>query len=525
MDGDSMEDEEEEEDIKMKAEETEYFELEDELNFSDDDDEEEDFDDEKDDKSTSADALQEYEEDEEDLTYTIKNPDSDISHLGESDYDSPGTVELVLTRRTYRVGQSYYASKDKSIIYIISMIHPLPRQAACQKYIMMEKSFVCPKGEEGTYLRMEDVVLDLPLLKLPCKTSFNKFSMRYKQDDDKQRSFAYYNETGKIQHHVTGRPKALDMFAGAGGMSLGLEKYFDVKWAVDNDHLAAATLRANKTSDVKVYDEDAKSFLKKSVQGNQCYPQSGEPDHIHWSPPCKGFSRANRNGGKNDEKNNKQTLLFIKAIKHYQPQTASYENVPGLVMPDYKRYLQFVVANLLHMNYQVRVQVLVSSDYGDPQKRRRLILFAARGDCILPTMPEPTHGIGGGLLPIKTCKDALHMLEKHTPSSSKSSGSILLGNKIIFNHIIPGKKTDEEDFTLIEDEPSRTILARARPHRHYNGKRYISVREAACLQSFPITHQFHGSLTNQYAQVGNAVPVHLSTAIARSVAIVHGCPV
>ena len=289
--------------------------------------------------------------------------------------------------------------------------------------------------------------------------------------------------------------------------------------------MAAATLRANKTSDVKVYDEDAKSFLKKSVQGNQCYPQSGEPDHIHWSPPCKGFSRANRNGGKDDEKNNKQTLLFIKAIKHFQPQTASYENVPGLVMPDYKRYLQFVVANLLHMSYQVRVQVLVSSDYGDPQKRRRLILFAARSDCILPTMPKPTHGIGGGLLPIKTCKDALHMLEKHTPSSSKSSGSILIGNKIIFNHIIPGKKTEEDDFTLIEGEPSRTILARARPHRHYNGKRYISVREAACLQSFPITHQFHGSLTNQYAQVGNAVPVHLSTAIARSVAIVHGCPV
>jgi len=237
MDGDSMEEEEEEEDTKMKAEETEYFELEDELNFSDDEDEEEDFDDEEDDKSTSADEFQEYEEDEGEFADKIKNPDTDVSHLGESDYDSPGTVELVLTRRTYRVGQSYYASKDKSIIYIISMIHPLPRQAACQKYIMMEKSFVCPKGEEGTYLRMEDVLLDLPLLKLPCKTSFNKFSMRYKQDDDKQRSFAYYNETGKIQHHVTGRPKALDMFAGAGGMSLGLEKYFDVKWAVGELYL------------------------------------------------------------------------------------------------------------------------------------------------------------------------------------------------------------------------------------------------------------------------------------------------
>ena len=232
MDGDSMEDEEGEEDTKVKAEEAEYFELEDELNFSDDEDEEEDVEEEDDKSISAADELQEYEEDDGDLTDSIKNPDADISHLGESDYDSPGTVELVLTRRTYRVGQSYYASKDKSIIYIISMIHPLPRQAACQKYIMMEKSFVCPKGEEGTYIRMEDIVLDLPLLKLPCKRSFKKFPMRYEHDGDKQRSFAYYNETGKIQHHLTGRPKALDMFAGAGGMSLGLEKYFDVKWAV-----------------------------------------------------------------------------------------------------------------------------------------------------------------------------------------------------------------------------------------------------------------------------------------------------
>ena len=91
-------------------------------------------------------------------------------------------------------------------------------------------------------------------------------------------------------------------------MSLGLEKYFNVKWVVDNDHMAAATLQANKTSsDVQIYTEDVKTFLKKSFQGNPCYPATGDVDHIHASPPCKGFSRANRSGGKgkNDMMNNK----------------------------------------------------------------------------------------------------------------------------------------------------------------------------------------------------------------------------
>lgn len=186
--------------------------------------------------------------------------------------------------------------------------------------------------------------------------------------------------------------------------------------------------------------------------------------------------------------------MFIKAIKHFRPKTVSYENVPGLVLAEYKRYLQCVVASLLQLGYQVRVKVLTSSSYGDPQKRRRLILLAARSDCLLPQMPTVTHG--PGLLPIKTCKEALQMFEKHEPTSRKSSGSVLIGNNTVFNHIIPGhnKVRQDEDFELIEDEPSRTILARARPHCHYNGKRYISVREAASLQSFPITYQFFGSL-------------------------------
>ena len=178
----------------------------------------------------------------------------------------------------------------------------------------------------------------------------------------------------------------------------------------------------------------------------------------------------------------------------------------------------------MQIGYQLRVKVLSSEKYGDPQRRRRLIILAARNDVKLPDMPEPTHG--HDLLPIMTCKDALQKFEGELPTKSKSCGAVRIGDAIVYNHIIPRQKPGvNDDYELIEDQPSRTILARSRPHIHYNGERFISVREAACLQSFPATYRFFGSTANQYSQVGNAVPVKLSTAIARSVAVVHGCAV
>jgi DNA (cytosine-5)-methyltransferase 1 len=229
--------------------------------------------------------------------------------------------------------------------------------------------------------------------------------------------------------------------------------------------------------------------------------------------------------------------------------TGTFENVPGLILKDYKRYLQSMVTGLLRMSYQVRVAVLTASLYGDPQNRRRLILWAARKDCVLPSLPIETHG-PDGRYPLNTCKDALQALEEHNTMSPRSSGVVSIksmknnnnngggggggGATTIYNHICPklkkGNNNDNTDhhqhdnFVLHEHEPSRTILARARPHIHYKFDRFITVREAACLQSFPPTFQFFGSLSNQYSQVGNAVPVKLATAVARSVAEVHDLP-
>ena len=87
------------------------------------------------------------------------------------------------------------------------MIQPVPRKAVCFKYMRTSNTFVCPVGEEDSYVLIsEEYVIDLSLLKVPCKAPVKTFGMRYEQADENQRAFAYYNETGKILHHPTGRP-------------------------------------------------------------------------------------------------------------------------------------------------------------------------------------------------------------------------------------------------------------------------------------------------------------------------------
>lgn len=81
---------------------------------------------------------------------------------------------------------------------------------------------------------------------------------------------------------------AVDLFSGAGGMSLGMEKYFNVRWVVDNNEQACSTLNSNKKDpNVLIYTEDVKKFLLQSIKGNPCYPKVGDVDHIHASRETK----------------------------------------------------------------------------------------------------------------------------------------------------------------------------------------------------------------------------------------------
>ena len=215
---------------------------------------------------------------------------------------------------------------------VLTLSLPIYNIYSSHKYMKMKSCFACPKGKEEMFIQFsEEVTLDLTLLQTfqPSKAQVKKFPLKY-EESEKQRSFSYYdgNGTAKVLHHPTGKPTVLELFAGVGGMSIGLENAgFDVKWVVDSNHLAVTTLAANRRNpgDVNVYAEKLSTFLKSCIKQSPAYPKPGEVDHIHASPPCKGFSRANRNGGKDDSMNNKVRSWYIADIL-----TSSFADIRSL---------------------------------------------------------------------------------------------------------------------------------------------------------------------------------------------------
>jgi len=245
--------------------------------------------------------------------------------LRKSEYNKPGTAELLLNRKCYRVGQSYYESDGvvfQSVILSLQCIFPAKRQALCDQFIRIEDTFTVPSGMEGCYVETKEKrTIELSKLKQPCK-SFQKCPFKY-DGNKKGKQFAYYYDHGKVVHcFPKSRPSSLELFAGVGGMALGLHNAgFHVKWAVEINSDAAATLRANsQEADMRIYVEKVETFISSSKRGSGAYPKPEEVDHIHASPPCKGFSRANRNGGKSDWRNNKVS-----------PASPSMKRVPRLL--------------------------------------------------------------------------------------------------------------------------------------------------------------------------------------------------
>jgi DNA (cytosine-5)-methyltransferase 1 len=314
------------------------------------------------------------------------------------------------------------------------------------------------------------------------------------------------------------KPAALDMFAGCGGMGRGLKAAgFHCKYHVEKDPSAVATLRCNHRVDDEeaiIFEEDVNLFLQKVQDKKPAYPQMGDVDHVHASPPCQGFSSANRNGGRNDKTNNALTKTFTRAVELFRPRTASMENVTGILSDknDNIDHLKWVVAELMILGYQVRVTILNSAEFGDPQNRIRVILFAAQNAYKLPDAPKPTHGEKGKA--IVTVKDVLHDLESVKPELG--SGMVVLPNgKVVEHHNEEG--TDLAEMALLNKNKPAATVRKTNGMQHYALPRGVTVRERARIQSFPDHYLFCGKPTERNDQIGNAVPFNLARAVASSI--------
>jgi DNA (cytosine-5)-methyltransferase 1 len=185
-------------------------------------------------------------------------------------------------------------------------------------------------------------------------------------------------------------PSVLDLFAGCGGLSVGLETAgFSTKWACEWDADAAATFAASHPN-TQLWSEDANSFLIRTANREAGTPQRGEVDLIAGGPPCQGFSGYNRFRGPEDPRNSLvETYLSFVDLLH--PRYVLMENVPGMLQMEGGKTARMILGALESMGYQVKLGILQAGHYGLPQNRWRVFVLAARQGERLPEFPVPTH--------------------------------------------------------------------------------------------------------------------------------------
>lgn len=338
------------------------------------------------------------------------------------------------------------------------------------------------------------------------------------------------------------KPTVIDLFCGCGGLSYGfIEAGFEVLLGVDNWKDAITTFE-NTHKNAKgivadLFKETPKEIANKSGVRNA--------DVIIGGPPCQGFSIA----GKRiiDDERNKLYKSFVSFVEFYKPKVFLMENVPNIVSMGQGIVKDSIIKDFEKLGYKVVYKVLLASDYGVPQNRRRAIFVGTQKKTKF-VFPEPT------MKNVVTTKDAISDLpEKSMKDGSRyklepksdyqkliRKNSICIYNHEITNHnehttsiisLVPDggnykdlpknlQKTRNVNIAwtrLNSKKPSFTIDTGHRHHFHYKFNRVPTVRESARIQSFPDTFVFLGSKTSQYKQVGNAVPPILAKELAKEI--------
>lgn len=226
--------------------------------------------------------------------------------------------------------------------------------------------------------------------KMTGKEVFVNYNYKY-VDEDKLQYIPSYKKISPLN--------CLDIFAGCGGLSKGLEDsgLIKSKWAIECDDKAASAFYLNNPEST-VFVEDCNHLLKLAMSGNtknnkdQSIPQKGEVEFICGGPPCQGFSGMNRfNSGQYSLFKNSLIVSFLSYIDYYRPRYFVMENVRNFVSFKRSMVLKLTLRCITRMGYQCTFGILQAGNFGVPQTRRRLIIMAAAPGEQLPFYPEPTH--------------------------------------------------------------------------------------------------------------------------------------
>ncbi len=324
---------------------------------------------------------------------------------------------------------------------------------------------------------------------------------------------------------------AIELFAGAGGLALGVENAgFHTLALIEIDKDAANTLRTNRP-EWNIICNDIADISPLNLT-EYFHLQPGELDMLSGGAPCQAFSYAGKRLGLEDARG---TLFYHYAIflQKLQPKTFLFENVRGLLTHDKGRTYETILNVFTDSGYTVQNKVLNAWDYGNAQKRERLITIGIRNDLvgkISIQFPKP-HDY----------KPVLRDVLQNVPESEGAQYSAY--KRDIFKLVPPGGywRDIPEDIAkeymkscwnmgggrtgilrrMSMDEPSLTVLTSPTQKQtercHPLEPRPFNVRENARIQSFPDEWQFCGNISSQYKQVGNAVPVNLAFDIAMEI--------
>ncbi|MDR1216415.1 MAG: DNA cytosine methyltransferase [Treponema sp.] len=304
----------------------------------------------------------------------------------------------------------------------------------------------------------------------------------------------YLNET--LRPADTETATVIDLFAGAGGLSLGFETAGYKTIGYEMDKAACETYNKNLSG---ICHE-----VKLSVGFE--YP---EADIVIGGPPCQPFSVWGYQKGASDTRNG--FPIFVEAVQQLQPSVFLFENVRGLLYAN-KDYFETVLEKLKALGYIIEYKLLNAVNYGVPQNRERLFAVGHRGKFHFPPPQKKRTTVG----------DAIGDLMYTTPPESKFLTSAMDAYVAVYEKASSCVKPRD----LYPEKPARTLTCRnlagatsdmQRVRLPDGRRRRLLHREAARLQSFPDWFEFFGNETQQFNQIGNAVPPLLAYKIALAV--------
>ncbi len=336
--------------------------------------------------------------------------------------------------------------------------------------------------------------------------------------------------------------RVFDFFSGCGGTSCGFAQAgMEIVLGLDNDPDSASTFKKNFPN---------ASFIQADIQSldvsviSEHLVDRAHPVLFCGCAPCQPFSRQNRNRGKHDPRS-KLLNEFGRFVRAWLPDYVFIENVPGMQrLPKSEGpFIAFIVM-LSELGYHYSSMALPALWFGVPQTRERLVLLASRRGPI--QLPEPTHGPGRAIPDFSTVQDWISDLpaiaagETHAEdpdhraailsainlqriAATPEGGSRQDWPKHLWLKCHKGHQGHSDVYGRLRwHSPASGLTTRCISYSngrfgHPDQDRAMSVREAACLQTFPRTYHFAGSLESRARQIGNAVPPLMAQRIGEQI--------